>query len=643
MRIHRTLTIFLVLSLALASVFVGSAKANASVLGDDYPANLKAAAQDALVDPWRFYNRECTSFVAWRLNSANGVGFTNSYLGAAWGNADHWGAAATAVGLTPDMTPAVGAVAWWSSGHVAWVAQVDSGSVTIEEYNYNYAGTYHTRSIPTNSVSGYIHIKDIPTWPPQNGAFVNDTSDGSVYRIAGGAPIWVSSWDPFGVQPVTNITHAQLSSLPLYPANGTFITGLPSGRTYRVAGGAPIYVSNWNNIGGSQATTAVSDYSIDHAGEGGAVAHLRSTPQDMFLRGFTTGAIYRVVGGHPYYVSSWDPYGGAQPYVDVDQWSIDNCEHLDCTPFGSMDAAAVGMGNVTAAGWAMDPNSQSPVTVKVLVDGKVTGSAIASGPRPDVDTVFHRGSAYGFSITVPIAVGAHDVCVQAINIGAGTGDAQLPCKTVTYSYDQFVKASYQDFLGRQPTTAELAAKTGSLSGGATTKQAYLSTMANSDEWLNAIVTKMYADTLGRQPDAAGLAAWTTLIRNKTFSVADVASRFYASDEYYLYHAGGTPTAWVTALYQKLLGRSPDAAGLAGWVGYTNNPAWGRAKVALAFYQSMESRLKRVDVLYQALLGRGPDSVGWPYWAQTVLSSGDITLAINLADSAEYWMRASTRY
>ena len=31
---------------------------------DDYPARLKNAPQDSLVDPWRFYNRECTSFVA---------------------------------------------------------------------------------------------------------------------------------------------------------------------------------------------------------------------------------------------------------------------------------------------------------------------------------------------------------------------------------------------------------------------------------------------------------------------------------------------------------------------------------------------------------------------------------------------------
>jgi surface antigen len=48
-------------------VVAGAASATAGV--DDYPANLKSAAQDSLVDPWGFYNRECTSFVAWRLNN----------------------------------------------------------------------------------------------------------------------------------------------------------------------------------------------------------------------------------------------------------------------------------------------------------------------------------------------------------------------------------------------------------------------------------------------------------------------------------------------------------------------------------------------------------------------------------------------
>ena len=207
----------------------------------------------------------------------------------------------------------------------------------------------------------------------------------------------------------------------------------------------------------------------------------------------------------------------------------------------------------------------------------------------------------------------------------------------------FVKAAYQDFLGRAPTAVEIAAKAVPLTAGTLSKEAFLTSMANSDEWLNAIVTKMYVDTLGRQPDAAGLAGWTGFIRNETFSVAEVASRFYASDEYYLYHAGGTPTSWVTALYQKLLGRAPDAAGLAQWVAYTSSPAWGRTKVAFEFYQSLESRLKRVDALYQVLLGRGPDSTGWPFWADVVRSTGDITLAVSLANSEEYWLRAKARY
>ncbi|MBQ2158066.1 MAG: hypothetical protein II443_05840, partial [Oscillospiraceae bacterium] len=73
---------------------------------DDYPANLKNARKDALVDPWRFYNRECTSFVAWCLNSRNGVEFDNWYKGVKWGNASHWRAAAQSVGIPVDTKPA---------------------------------------------------------------------------------------------------------------------------------------------------------------------------------------------------------------------------------------------------------------------------------------------------------------------------------------------------------------------------------------------------------------------------------------------------------------------------------------------------------------------------------------------------------
>ena len=130
---------------------------------DDYPEELKAAGKDCLVDPWNFYNRECVSFVAWRLNDRNGVDFDNHYGGVLWGNAENWNDAARSLGLTVDDEPAVGAVAYWESGwgHVAWVAAVEDGQVIVEEYNWCSSGAYRLRSVEDAPPDGYIHIRDL--------------------------------------------------------------------------------------------------------------------------------------------------------------------------------------------------------------------------------------------------------------------------------------------------------------------------------------------------------------------------------------------------------------------------------------------------------------------------------------------------
>jgi surface antigen len=149
--------------LAVAAVLVLASVALAFAGTDDYPAPWRApSVQDSLVDSWGYYNRECTSFVAWRLHSRNGFEMPRAI-----GNADAWGGWASNHGYAVNMSPAVGAVAWWSACHVAWVESVNGdGTVTIEEYNYNYNGLYHERTIAASSVSGYIHFKDIVQTPP---------------------------------------------------------------------------------------------------------------------------------------------------------------------------------------------------------------------------------------------------------------------------------------------------------------------------------------------------------------------------------------------------------------------------------------------------------------------------------------------
>ena len=131
--------------------------------GDDYPANLKNAAPDSVIDPWRLYNRECTSFTAYRLSSVN-----KFELPGAYGNGAQWGGRARREGYIVDMNPAKGSVAWVDDGnygHVAWVSDVIGDNVEIEEYNYRWNHNYNRRIVSKTAFTGFIHFKDLKLEP----------------------------------------------------------------------------------------------------------------------------------------------------------------------------------------------------------------------------------------------------------------------------------------------------------------------------------------------------------------------------------------------------------------------------------------------------------------------------------------------
>ncbi len=113
-------------------------------------------------DPWNFYKCECTSYVASKLNR-RGVPFHNHYKGIRWGNASNWSNAARDTGISQNasdrVTPRFGDVAWFKSGHVAYVERVlPNGTIDISEYNYQYRHNYGTRNIPISAVSKFIHF-----------------------------------------------------------------------------------------------------------------------------------------------------------------------------------------------------------------------------------------------------------------------------------------------------------------------------------------------------------------------------------------------------------------------------------------------------------------------------------------------------
>ncbi|MBN2248497.1 MAG: cell wall-binding repeat-containing protein [Coriobacteriia bacterium] len=160
----------------------------AAFAADDYPY---PAADPGAVDPWGFYYRYCTSFVAWRMNRNAGMGsFYNFMDGGRWGNAGNWGANALVLGYPVNSTPAVGAIAWWAAGtvsalgHVAYVEAVNSdGTVVVEEYNYGLRLQYNRRMIPAAEPSGYIHFRDVLPDTTAPAITLSCVKDGGVYAL----------------------------------------------------------------------------------------------------------------------------------------------------------------------------------------------------------------------------------------------------------------------------------------------------------------------------------------------------------------------------------------------------------------------------------------------------------------------------
>ncbi|WP_372594277.1 DUF4214 domain-containing protein [Actinotalea sp.] len=128
----------------------------------------------------------------------------------------------------------------------------------------------------------------------------------------------------------------------------------------------------------------------------------------------------------------------------------------------------------------------------------------------------------------------------------------------------------------------------------------------------AIVTALYQDLLGRNPEAAGLADWSTQLMAGTSQTALVAS-LTSSMEYIRLR--------ITQAYRDVLGRAPEAAGMSYWVGEI---LAGRATVddvQRRFYDSQEffnrsggTATGYVDLLYRTMFERSASAKEAAYWS-----------------------------
>ncbi|HEX6492738.1 MAG TPA: DUF4214 domain-containing protein, partial [Candidatus Dormibacteraeota bacterium] len=143
-------------------------------------------------------------------------------------------------------------------------------------------------------------------------------------------------------------------------------------------------------------------------------------------------------------------------------------------------------------------------------------------------------------------------------------------------------------------------------------------------------------------DPQGLAFWVDYI-HRGATLEDLEISFLGTPEYYagapamFPNLGLTPPqAFVYAVYNDVLGRSPDPNGLGYWTMRLGqgDPAW---HLAASVVKSTEAMSNRVTDYYFSLLGRAPDAQGLASWT-SLLQHGtrDETLLAELAGSTEYW-------
>ncbi|WIE81155.1 GH25 family lysozyme [Curtobacterium sp. MCSS17_016] len=141
-----------------------------------------------------------------------------------------------------------------------------------------------------------------------------------------------------------------------------------------------------------------------------------------------TGTVTAPVGKHTICVTGVNVGAGANA-------TVGSCKTVTISassPHGALDTAKVTAAGVTIGGWAIDPNTTSPIKVHANVDGRTVQTLTASTTRNDVARAYPKsGAKHGFTGTVPVPAGKHTICTTGVNVGAGTNATVGTCKTVT--------------------------------------------------------------------------------------------------------------------------------------------------------------------------------------------------------------------
>jgi Ca2+-binding RTX toxin-like protein len=188
---------------------------------------------------------------------------------------------------------------------------------------------------------------------------------------------------------------------------------------------------------------------------------------------------------------------------------------------------------------------------------------------------------------------ARDAGASLNSIATGfVNSAEFQAKYGARTNAQFVELLYNNVLHRAADSSGAAYWLGLLNGGATRESVVTGfsesqefAKASDAEWHAGEVYRLYGATLDRAPDAEGFAGWVSTLDDGV-GIQDVAAGFVNSPEFQSKYGNLDDTGFVTLLYNNVLGRAPDAGGLADWLRLLDSGG-SRTAVVVGFSDSPE--------------------------------------------------------
>ncbi|MEO7555234.1 MAG: SpoIID/LytB domain-containing protein [Acidimicrobiales bacterium] len=338
-----------------------------------------------------------------------------------------------------------GAVVTYGGGAIQAFYFSSSGGQTENSESVFVASLPYTRSVadPTDDTPGNPRFRWSVTLDGDQMAAAIDRSLGTVLSVnllgpfGASGRIDKSAVDVVGTAKTVRINGAQLAGRLALPSTLVFSLGanqLPTGSLDSVNGyGSSVGVTGWAVDVDRLGQSVEIDVSVDGSYAGLSFAN-GSRPDVAGVypsfgsnRGFAFN-VPAAPGTHSVCVNA----------IDANQpggYNTLGCRTVvvgggNGSPVGNLEADYRSGNDAVVQGWAIDPDTTGPVEIDVLVDGTYAALQFASLARPDVGAAYPSyGPNHGFSLSVPVGGGAHQVCAWAINQGPGV-TGLLGCATV---------------------------------------------------------------------------------------------------------------------------------------------------------------------------------------------------------------------